>query len=128
MPLSLSASELSQLQTEYEATFSDTGQIGTRTTDTNAMNETEKTWSYGDALACGFQYLGGTERSRGAEGTITPVNARVRLPRGTSISPLSRFKLTHRYGTVLSTPQEFDVVGYPQEGPSGVVVDLQEVR
>lgn len=54
-------------------------------------------------------------------------DARLRLPAGTDISGMDRVRITERYGETLETALEFDLLGEPLIGPSGLVCNLRNV-
>ena len=122
-----SATQLSRMRATWTASLGDTCQIGTRTGTPDTYNEPVDSYSYATGVACGIEYTSSREVERDP-GKIITIDATLRLAHGTTLSHRDRIKLTHRYGTALSTAQTFEVVGYPHEYVAGIVVDLQEVR
>jgi hypothetical protein len=124
--MTLSTLELSTMRADQADYFHDTCKIGTATEAQGANGEVTTTWAYGAATACGLQMTGGRERKR-SDGTVLVVDATLRLPIGTTIDAKSRVQITKRHGTALASPLYFMVVGYPKQGPSALVVDLEEI-
>jgi hypothetical protein len=119
-----------------ESAMQDTAIHLIRTATDSTFGDETVTYEDGETYACGFDPTGGDDRDLNASGrsaTETEVvisDARLRLPLEAlpAISPHDRFRVTHRYGEALDTPQTFDVLGYPQPGPSGVLVELRRVE
>lgn len=125
--MTVTPNELAQMQADWDDSLNDTCQIGTRTGTADTYGEMIESYSYATAVACGFEYTGGQESER-EQGTILPVDARVRFARATTITHRDRVKLTKRWGTALGMAQTFEVVGYPEAHEAGVIVDLREIK
>jgi len=54
-------------------------------------------------------------------------DAQLRLPYDTEITNIDRVRITHRFGEMLETPVEYDILGNPMAGPSGLVLNLRSV-
>jgi len=78
-----------------------------------------------EAIACRLVPQGGREQRMKGNVFVT-VDARLRLPLGTAIDMRDRIRITHRHGEALDTPQEYDIVGYPEEGASAITIGLHE--
>jgi hypothetical protein len=52
-------------------------------------------------------------------------DAQLRLPIDTEISNVDRVNITHRFGVMLETPIEYELLGEAMRGPSGLVVNLR---
>lgn len=83
------------------------------------------TYTDGAAIACGFDPTGGRESWR-PDMTALHVDATVRLPIATTLDTRDRIKITKRFGVAI-TAIVFEIVGLPQRGPSGLVVELVKV-
>ena len=86
----------------------------------NAWNVLADGYTNGSAIFCGYQAVGGDEVQ--GETEVVRIDARFRLPFGTSIAPRDRIKLTHRHGAAI-TAEYYEVVGEEMRGPSGLVVE-----
>ena len=86
------------------------------------------TISYGKAVqtVCGFDLVSGAESHGDSYDTIN-ANARLRLPLGTAIGMNDRVTVTGSFGQAV-TSRTFKVTALPDSyGPSGQVIDLQEI-
>lgn len=81
----------------------------------------------GSAIDCGLNMTPARE-SRRADMNVERIDATIRLPLATSVKTTDRIKVTHRFGTALSTALIFEVIGAIRRGPSGLQVDLQAVN
>ena len=78
-----------------------------------------------DPTPCGFDPGAGKEVMDGAQVVVT--DARLRLSLGTAVDPRDRIRITHRFGEALATPPTFEILGEPERGPSGMVLNLRLV-
>lgn len=108
------------------SSLQDKCQVGVYSTVQNNYGELVPGYTWGSEIKCGFDPTGGQERPR-PEMTPLIVNATVRLPLGTAINTTDRIRITKRYRTTLTTALEFEIIGAPQTGPSGIVLELSEV-
>ena len=81
-------------------------------------------WVSGATVACGL-YLRASQEMINAETHL--YDAMLRLPINTRIGHIDRVRVTHRFGLLQLTPLEFDLVGDPRPGPSGLVINLRTV-
>lgn len=81
-------------------------------------------WVTAATLACGLDLRASREMIN-AEAYV--YDARLRLPIDTLITRIDRVRVTHRYGVLLETALDFDLVGEPRRGPSGLLMDLRTV-
>jgi microcompartment protein CcmK/EutM len=58
---------------------------------------------------------------------VAVVDAKVRLPLSVQddFDNLDRIRITHRFDVELDEPQVFSVIGDPERGPSGLVLELR---
>lgn len=82
------------------------------------------TYTAGDPVVCGYKPTS-KEVMDGSQVAMT--DGKLRLPIGTDVSHLDRIRLTHRFGVALSTPETFEILGQPERGPSGLVLNLRMV-
>ena len=83
-------------------------------------------WTDGIEIPCGFQFANRTDEVMG-ETAVVAIDAKLRLPHGTTITSQDRFLLTRRMGVTLATAEEYEVVGQPKQGPSGLYLELKRV-
>lgn len=74
--------------------------------------------------ACGYRALKLAETS-GAQ--APDVHGLLRLPHGTSIKQSDRFAITALFGVTLSTPEVYDVISPPENGPTAVRVTVRRL-
>jgi hypothetical protein len=125
------------MRADYNASLQDTGRHLDRSVEQDPGSGQEvETFTPGTVYDCGFDPEGGKEmqlnmtgRGSTADVRANVAGASVRLPLAAEgIDPWDRFELTHRHGEALSPTQVYDVVGYPERGPLGVVLNLQAIN
>ena len=121
----LTALELQHLQATQDGAMQDTGCIMAYGEVDDAWGNPETFYTAGAALACGFRPL--TPREIQQAGLVPTIAGKLRLPVATVLDPRDRIRITKRYGTTLVPPQDYEVVGPVERGPSGIVVNLQAV-
>ena len=124
--MTFTTDDLSFFQTTQETYMQDTGKVGTYSVAENTYGEMIVTYTFGDAMDCGFRHLTAREIER-LEGIALPVDAEIRLAIDTTITGKDQFKLTHRF-SVDVTDETYQVVGEPRRGPSGLQVFLRLVK
>ena len=113
-----------RLGTSMESIMFDRGQVLRNTTTghdgpwRNALDERD-----GGEIKCSVDDSPDTETGDGAEAPV--VDALLRVPLGTDINALDRFRWTKSHGTALGTPQEYTVISKPRMGASGLTVKLK---
>lgn len=89
-------------------------------------------WTPTAGVACGLDVTGGiaARENRRPDGTIATTGATLRLSLddGESLTAKDSVVITHRHGELLTPALTFGIDGYPQRGPTGIVVKLVEVR
>lgn len=124
----LSADELTGMRTTATESMPDTCKILTASETADGYGQMVTTWSTGSAIACGFGWPGRMDgERRRANGTILVVAATLRLSLGTAVAVKDKVLITHRLGTAITPNLTFGVAGLPRQGPTGIVVDLEEV-
>lgn len=126
MTLIFTTSELADMEEAQEAHMMDSCQIGTYAATRDTYGATLHAWTYGSDVACGLDPTGGKERYR-PDRTIVYTDATIRLPRGTAVTVKDRVKVTKRFGVTEASQVTYGVVGAVQDGPSGIVLDLEVV-
>ncbi len=118
--------ELTGLQTAQDVHMMDTCTIDVYTdAGADAFGNPNPSWVAGVAMACGFRSDVIDEELDTSNVPI--IDAKVRLPIGTTINPQNRITITKRHGVTLSPSRRFEIVGEPKRGPSGLVLDLKAV-
>jgi hypothetical protein len=92
----------------------------------NSYGEVVESWPSETTLACGVEMTGGEEKRR-ADGTVTVVDAVIRLPIGTALDVRDKIRVTKRHGTTLGTALTFEVIGEPMRGVSALVVECRKI-
>jgi hypothetical protein len=93
------------------------------TTPNPRTGQPETSWADGDEIACGYAPARGSETYSDGH-AVTQIEGRLRVPLGTVIDHDYRVTITSRWGTVLTDPLVFLVLGPPLIGPSCIVVRL----
>jgi len=117
--------ELTRMKSTQVGAMQDICVLQTFTDEADDYNQLIRTWSDSDPIACGFDPTGGREITR-ADATVVFTDASVRLPIDTEIDPAYRVKILTRFGEEIP-PTVFGIIGTPQRGPSGLVLNLQKV-
>lgn len=130
----LSALELAQLQSDNQDHMNDTCDIMTRSDTLNNYGEPVPTWTAAYlSVPCGFEFSPFKFRARetgmpGMETSEILVRARLPIAYYDTVSQNDRLRLTHRFGVALNTSETYEVQGFTERGPSGLVVNLQRVE
>ncbi len=93
---------------------------------TDELNLPIEDWTAAEVLSCGFSSSRQREVMVGTEVVLS--NGQLRLPIGTPVDHRDRFRITHRHGSAvaeLDAVNVYEVLGAPNLGPSGVVLDLR---
>jgi hypothetical protein len=120
-----STTELSQMRATQAGAMYDTCKVLAYSAIQDALGNPDVTWTAGSALACGFEPVKPGEVH--GSGDVPVIDGRVRLPIGTSVDEQDRIRMTHRYGEVLASSEDYEVVGPVMRGPSGLVVSVRLV-
>lgn len=130
----LSALELSQMKLDNEDHMMDTALIYTRIDTVNSYGEAVGSYTLTATISCGFGFSPFKFRSRelavyGAEeSSEILVRARVPYQYKDTITTNDRFVLTTRYGITLTTSESYEVQGFDEHGPSGLVINLKRTE
>lgn len=124
-----SGGELDGLRATQEGSMLDTcellGYVAGGRDDHNLP--TPGAWDLVATSRCGFDPGAGDEVLEAAEVATSEASLRLPYSAASSLDRLSRVRVTHRYGQELGSPQLFEVVGLPEVGPTGLVVNLRRV-
>lgn len=119
------AGELTRLQATQSAHMPDTCLILTRSTLEDAYGGEVETFTPGSAVFCGFKAT--SKREVQEQGQVVMAEAELRLPIGTAVTSKDRVRVTHRFGIALPSALDYDVIGHPSQGPSGLLLTLRRV-
>lgn len=119
------ASELERFQATQESAMMDTCRVLVFTAGTsNAYGQPAITYVAGAAIVCGWKP---NTKEMMADTQVPTWDGRLRMPIATAVGNKDRIRLTHRYGVALSPTQDYEIVGNPERGPSGLVLKLKSV-
>lgn len=118
--------ELDLMRGAQEAAMPDTCQIGHYRAFEDDYNAPRAEYQWGGYLSCGVEELDPDEVQD--EGEVVVIDAVVRLPIDTDIESRDRVRVTYRHGEMLDVARTFEVVGPPQRGLSGLVVNCRVVN
>jgi len=103
----------------------DTGQIGRRVDYSGDYNLPQSEYRWGGYISLGVEMLDPDEVQD--TGDVPLVEATIRLPISTEIAPRDRVRVSYRHGERLDVAEEYEVIGPPQRGPTGLVVGCRIV-
>ena len=110
--------ELIGMRDVQEAHMMDTCVIYRVTSRTkNARGETIKTFDKGTTSICGLQ-MEPIGKDYGSSFIEANIDAVLRLPLGTEVTPDDEIEITKRFGEEI-TPRRYEVERYTNDGPSG---------
>jgi hypothetical protein len=116
--------QLDRYRQTQESTMYDSCVIHKRTDTTDRYNRAEAHYTpAAEGTICGFDPTGGDEVQAGAEVLLS--DAALRLPYGTDVAGDDGIEVTHRWHQALSPTLKFYILGPPQIGPTGIVLNLQ---
>jgi hypothetical protein len=124
----LSDGELIALQATQEAAMPDECMLLRRVeTGTDAYGMPEVEWVASPPYPCGLADRASREVLAGTQ--VPLYDARLRLPLALdgAIDEADRVRITKRFGQALASPAEYEFIGLPRRGPSGLVADLRKV-
>ena len=111
-----------------EAIMRDHCQLGTPTQPDDGPEPGPSSYTWGGELPCGFQFLSPDDVTAEGAGQHVPTSDAVaRLALSHTITPDMRFRLTRRFGDVLTTPIEFTVSGDARRGFAAQLISLERV-
>jgi hypothetical protein len=77
----------------------------------------------GPTISCGVDHKTATES---LNGEVVGTEVILRLPIETQICQVDRVRITHRHG-LLVAEDDYELLGQPMRGPSGLVVRVKKV-
>ena len=125
--MTLSTHELAGMQDTQEQYMMDTCVIQRRGVIRDSFGGMKETWTSLPPTPCGVHMTGRKEIVRG-NGTLMHVTTTLRLPLDTDILETDRVVITHRFGDEIDPQLLFGVVGPPKSGPSGIVIDVEQMH
>ena len=134
MPNTLSTAQILQMRKLYDDTLPDLCDIMSRTDAASVSGQPVGSYaaSYSD-VPCGFENSPFKFRSReivaGGEGT-SEILVRARLPMKyyDYINQDDRLRLTKRFGDTYATPETYEIQGFAERGPAGIILNLKRVE
>lgn len=124
--MSLGTSELAELRAAAEDSMLDTCKVGTYSAGSQTGPDiAAPSYSYGSAIACGFDAGASDETDDG--GQVTMTDAVIRLPIATTVNGTDRIQLTHRHGEALGTAEYYRILGEPRRGVSALVCQVKRI-
>lgn len=124
--LGLRAGQLARMTATQTGHMMDSCQIMAYSTNLDAYNVPDPTYTAGAEIVCGY----GFDKESGPEVQDTsevPLHETAfRLPKETAVTSLDRVRLTKRFGVAVG-PFDYEIVGTPELGPSGLVVKVKLV-
>lgn len=125
----LTASELAGMRTTQAAAMLDACRLLAPTQATGEFGQESISYTPGDEIACGFE-AGSAARGGSVAGLVVELSARLRLrlADGEAVTPDYRVSVTQRLGSVLTTAETYEVVGWPKRGPTAFVVEVRRVE
>ena len=125
--LTFSADELSGMKTAQEAHMMDEVVRMAWSSAKDALNADVPAWTDGIILMCGIDMTGGSEQRDGGR-IVVRWDVRIRLPLGTTLDLRDRFRIKSRFGQAVLSGTVYEVITPPEEGPSGIVLNLRKVE
>jgi hypothetical protein len=127
------SAELAGMRAANEAAMMDSCLVLVYSTDaTDDYGIPVPTYTAGEPVPCGLDNLAGrgyrSSREVMIDSQVVILDARLRLPVGTTIKAADRVQITHRFGEALANSVTYDVIGDPMRGPSGLQVNLKAVH
>jgi hypothetical protein len=119
----LTAAELAEMRECQVASLQDTCKVLAYSATTDDYGLPKASYTPGAAQACGFDPTSSREVQEGSQ--VAVVDARLRLPLGTVVTSRDRVQITHRFGEALSSPETYSIIGEPERGPVGLVLNLR---
>jgi hypothetical protein len=130
----INTKQLSAIRDRYNDLLPDECTLRIRTDAQDSAGQPVASWSDDyTAVPCGFETSPFKFRAReivaGGEGT-SEILVRARLPIAyyTLIRQDDRIVLTKRHGDTLSTPEVYEIQGFLERGPFGLVANLKRVE
>lgn len=123
-----STGELGRLKNTQQGAMQDTcGLYTLSVSSTDDFNQPVRTYVLAATVDCGVELAAAAEVM--GETQVPEYDAKIRLPvaQFSVIENVDRITVTHRYGIELDIAWEFEIIGPPRLGPSGVVVECKLV-
>jgi hypothetical protein len=115
------------MQTTQESAMQDTCLHLACTTTNNEYGMPDESWSEALAYPCGFDPMVRPEAMPETDVPMTDAKLRISIDVQGVINEHDRLRITHRFGVLLSAPLDYEIVGLPERGPSGLMFSLKKV-
>ncbi len=123
-----SAQELADMQATQESAMMDTCQHLDRYTEDDDYNNPTETFIAGESYACGLnEKPKDREAMDGTQVVIIDAELRLSLDAEGVFESHDRVRMTYRFGVALSNTRDYEVIGAPRRGPSGLLLKLRNV-
>ena len=132
--MALSTRQLAGMRSIYSSLMADVCTIHTRTNTLSSSGQPVATWSVlGTGIPCGFEFSPFKFRSRevgfpGEETAEILVRARLPLSYYDSVDTDDRIILTGRFGSTYTSPETYEIQGFLERGPTGLIVNLKRIQ
>ena len=128
MSYAFTAAELSDFRVAQDGHMLDTGNLQPITVTDDTFGQQVETWPTNSAdIACGLDMRPGSER-HGADKTVVEYDATVRVPIATTVDMRDHFRVTKRFGEMLTSALVFEIISPAQRGPSGIRLLLRRIE
>lgn len=118
---------LDRLQQQARDVMYDNGQVLARQqVDTDAHNRPVYGYVAGEEIACGVRTAVNREATD-AEGNVIMADYVIRLPHGTAVTAVDRFRITNRHGWPDYAAVDCEIVGVVQYGLTAVTIVVREI-
>jgi len=122
--LPFNTDELTRMQAAQQAGMMDTCIVSTFAAgETDPYGEPSQSWTDGAATRCGLNMATQREVMDGTQ--VVLADAVLRLPIATVIGARDRVTVTHRFGVALNPVLNYEWIGEPMRGASGLRVNLR---
>lgn len=118
---------LGRQQTQASDVMYDKGRVFAREqVDTDAHNRPTYSYTAQDEIACGVRTAVNREATD-AEGNVIMADYVIRLPHGTAVTAVDRFRITNRHGWPDYAAVDCEIVGVVQYGLTAVTIVVREI-
>lgn len=123
-----SAQELAGMAGTQESAMMDTCQHLQRFVEPDGYNNPAETFIAGASYPCGLDEAPkDREAMDGTQVVMMDAKLRMSLDLEGVIANVDRLRITHRFGVALATPRDYEIIGAPRRGPSGMIFALRKV-
>ena len=111
-----------------EDAMMDTCQHLQRFTEVDDYNNAKPTYIAAESYSCGLDEAPkDREAMDGTQVVMMDAKLRMSIDVDGVIANVDRLRITHRFGVALTTPRDYEIIGAPRRGPSGLIFALRKV-